>query len=90
MANHKSAEKRARQSEKKNLRNRTVKSQVKTSVKKVLSAVSENDENAASVLDMAKSAIDKAAKKGVIHKRTAARKISRLAKKINAMNKVVS
>lgn len=87
MANHKSAEKRARQSEKKNLRNRMVKSNVKTAVKKVLSAVTEKDENASSVLDMAKSAIDKAAKKGVIHKRAAARKVSRLAKKLNAMNK---
>ena len=87
MANHKSAEKRAKQSEKKNLRNRMVKSQVKTAVKKVLSAVTEKDENAGGVLDMAKSAIDKAAKKGVIHKRAAARKVSRLAKKLNAMNK---
>lgn len=87
MANHKSAEKRAKQGEKKNLRNRMVKTHVKTAVKKVLAAVSEKDENAASVLDMAKSAIDKAAKKGVIHKRNAARKISRLAKKLNAINK---
>lgn len=87
MANHKSAEKRARQSEKKNLRNRMVKTNVKTAVKKVLAAVSEKDENSTSVLDMAKSTIDKAAKKGVIHKRAAARKISRLAKKINAIAK---
>ncbi|WP_027359043.1 30S ribosomal protein S20 [Desulforegula conservatrix] len=87
MANHKSAEKRAKQGEKKNLRNRMVKTHVKTAVKKVLAAVTEKDENAASVLDMAKSAIDKAAKKGVIHKRNAARKISRLAKKLNAINK---
>ena len=87
MANHKSAEKRARQSEKKNLRNRMVKSNIKTAVKKVLSAVTEKEESAASILDMAKSTIDKAAKKGVIHKRAAARKISRLAKKLNAMNK---
>lgn len=87
MANHKSAEKRARQSEKKNLRNRMVKSNIKTAVKKVLAAVTEKEENAASILDMAKSTIDKAAKKGVIHKRAAARKISRLAKKLNAINK---
>lgn len=87
MANHKSAEKRARQSEKKNLRNRMVKTNVKTAVKKVLAAVSEKDENSTRVLDMAKSTIDKAAKKGVIHKRAAARKISRLAKKINAIAK---
>ncbi len=87
MANHKSAAKRAKQGEKKNLRNRMVKTHVKTAVKKVLAAVTEKDENAASVLDMAKSAIDKAAKKGVIHKRNAARKISRLAKKLNAINK---
>ena len=84
MANHKSAIKRARQNEGRRLRNRSVKTRVKGVVKKVNLAVDENAvDSAAALINTAKSEIDKAAKKGVLHKNTAARKISRLSKKVN-------
>lgn len=85
MANHKSALKRAKQSETKRLRNKAVKTRVKHLVKNVHQAVDgSSPESASSQLNAARSAIDKAAKKGVIHKRTAARKVSRLTKRVNA------
>lgn len=81
MANHKSALKRAGQNEIRRMRNRSVKTRVKTVVKQVRQAVSENSTDSMNAsLKAAQAAIDKAAKKGVLHKRTAARKISRLAK----------
>jgi len=86
LANHKSALKRARQNEIRRLRNRNVKTRVKNIVKQVRTAADEQSETAASDLNAAKSVIAKAAKKGVIHKRTAARKISRLSKLINSIN----
>lgn len=85
MANHPSALKRARQNETRKLRNRAVKTRVKNVVKSVRQdAETQPKEAARKQLDAAKSLIDKAAKKGVIHKKTAARKISRLAKLVNA------
>ncbi len=85
MANHKSALKRAKQSETKRLRNKAVKTRVKHLVKTVYQAIDgDGPESANAQLNAARSAIDKAAKKGVIHKRTAARKISRLSKRVNA------
>ena len=84
LANHKSALKRAKQSETKRLRNKAVKTRVKHTVKAVYEAAGgESPETAPSHLLAAKSVIDKAAKKGVIHKKTAARKISRLSKMVN-------
>ena len=84
MANHPSALKRARQNEIRKLRNRTVKTRVKNVVKSVREdATTQPAEAAQKNLNAAKSLIDKAAKKGVIHKRTASRKISRLAKLLN-------
>ncbi len=86
MANHKSAIKRNAQSQKRRLRNRTVKTRVKTAVKKIFLA--ESSGAAATVkedIHSAQSIIDKAAKKGVIHHRAAARKISRLAKRANKL-----
>ena len=84
MANHKSALKRAKQSETKRLRNKAVKTMVKHSVKAVhQSTAGESPETAPIHLKVAKSVIDKAAKKGIIHKKTAARKISRLSKMVN-------
>jgi small subunit ribosomal protein S20 len=81
LANHKSALKRAGQNENRRLRNRSVKSRVKTVVKQVRQAVAtEAGESIASDLKAAQAAIDKAVKKGVLHKRTGARKIARLAK----------
>lgn len=87
MANHKSALKRARQSEIRRLRNKSNKTKIKGLIKDVRMAVDEDAaESAAGKLNTVKSAIDKAAKKGIIHKRTAARKISRLTKLVNSVN----
>ncbi|MCU0539715.1 MAG: 30S ribosomal protein S20 [Desulfobacterales bacterium] len=82
MANHKSAIKRARQSEERRLRNRASKTQVKNVVKRVRLAVA-GGAAAPKELDLAKSVIAKATKKGALHKRTAARKISRLSRLMN-------
>jgi len=81
LANHKSALKRAGQNEARRMRNRSVKTRVKTVVKEVRQAVAENTGEAVNTQFVeAQATIDKAAKKGVLHKRTAARKVSRLAK----------
>ncbi len=87
MANHKSALKRARQSETKRLNNKATKTRVKNVVKSIRTAAADdaNDQNV-NMLNEAKSTIDKAAKKGVIHKKTAGRKISRLSKLVNSAN----
>ena len=81
LANHKSAIKRARQNEIRRLRNRAVKTRVKNIIKDVNTAANaEDQEVTAAQLKTAQSAIDKAAKHGVLHRKTAARKISRLNK----------
>ena len=86
MATHKSAEKRDRQSVKRRERNVADKSAIKTKIKSLLSAVEAKDKEASiSALKVAIPALDKAAVKGVIHKNNASRKISRLTKKINAL-----
>lgn len=79
MPNIKSAEKRLRQSEKNRLRNSAIKSTMKTAVKKAVSA-----KGVDAALKEALSAIDRAASKGVIHKNAAARKKSRLVKKLSS------
>jgi small subunit ribosomal protein S20 len=85
LANHKSAEKRTRQNEKRQVRNKAVKTRIKHLTKDVrMSSSAGSQEAALDKLNAAKSIIDKAAKKHVIHKKTAARKISRLSKLINA------
>lgn len=83
MPNIKSAIKRVGVSEKKNLRNRMVKSGVKTSVKKFDAALVEDVTTAAVQLSATTSAIDKAAAKGVISKNAANRKKARLSKALN-------
>ena len=86
MATHKSAIKRSRQSGKHRERNAAVKSSIKTGVKTVLEAVKGKDQEAAkAALTEAVPAIAKASAKGAIHKKTAARRISRLTKKVNAL-----
>jgi len=85
VANHKSAVKRHKQSVKRAARNRTVKTRIKNVVKSVRAAIKSDDrENAAQLLSTATSVLDKAASKGVIHWKKAARKISRLSKALNA------
>ncbi|MFB3851600.1 MAG: 30S ribosomal protein S20 [Acidobacteriota bacterium] len=85
MANHKSAEKRARQAEKRNQRNRNAKGVMKGVKKQFQLLLAENKiEEAKKLLPEVYSLIDKTEKKGVIHSNTASRYKSRLAKKIKA------
>ncbi len=86
MPNIKSAIKRVNVNKKKNLENKSIKSQINTSVKKFEDAVNAKDvESATKLYAEAVSVIDSAANKNVIHKNTASRKKSRLAKKIDAI-----
>lgn len=81
MPNIKSQKDRVRQSDKETLHNKAVKSNLKTVVKKADAAVASGADNAAQAVKTAVSTIDKAAGKGVLHKNTAARKVSKLMKK---------
>ena len=81
MANTKSAMKRDRQSERRRLRNRAVRSRLRTSVK--LARAAEAPATPATIL-VAIRALDKAVSKGVIHRNTAARKKSALARRLAA------
>lgn len=86
MANIKSAKKRILVNKTKADRNKSIKSAVKTSIKKVEAAVTAKDkEAAAAALQNAISTIDKAASKGVYHKNNAARKVSRVSKAVNSI-----
>ena len=86
MANIKSAKKRILVNETKAARNKAIKSGVKTAVKKVYAAIDANDQAAAKeALVNATSAMDKACHKGVYHKNTVARKVSRLSTSVNKM-----
>ncbi|HIS47379.1 MAG TPA: 30S ribosomal protein S20 [Candidatus Scybalocola faecigallinarum] len=86
MANIKSAKKRILVNRTKAARNKSIKSSVKTAIKKVDAAIAANDAEAAkAALTAATSAIDKAATKGVYHKNTASRKISRLNLAVNKL-----
>ena len=78
MANIKSAKKRILVTETKTARNKAIRSEVKTSIKKVEAAVAAKDKDASSVIESACS-------KGVYHKNNAARKVSRLAKLVNGI-----
>jgi len=84
LANIKSAKKRILIINKKTLRNKAAKSRVKTYIKKVEAAIKAADKEAATVaLQDAIAEISKAASKGIYHKNTASRKISRLTKAVN-------
>ena len=83
MPNIKSQKDRVIQSQKENLHNKAVKSNLKTVVKKADAAIAAGSDNTEAV-KTAVSPIDKAVKKGVLHKNTAARKISKLMKRANA------
>ncbi len=86
MANHKSAVKRNKQNAVRSARNTHIRSTMRTYVKQVRDAVSAGDVEAAkTAIERALPYIDKAATKGVIHKATASRKISRLTKLVNAL-----
>jgi len=86
MANIKSAKKRVLVSARNAEKNKAIKSGVKTAVKKVIAAIDANDKAAAqAALVAATKAIEMAATKGVYHKNTASRKVSRLAQAVNKM-----
>ena len=84
MPNIKSAIKRVKVNEKKNLRNRMVKSAMRTNLRKFDAAVTAGTADAA-LLSATQSAVDRAATKGVIHKNAANRKKARLAKRLNKL-----
>ena len=87
LANIKSAKKRILVSRKRADRNKSVRSRIKTAVKKVEVAIEAGDKAAATeALRAAVSELDKATKKGIYHKNTTARKVSRLTKAVNALN----
>jgi small subunit ribosomal protein S20 len=83
MANHPSAEKRNRQRVKRTDRNRAVKSEVRTVIKKARTAIETAPKDAKEAVKAAASAIDIAKAKGVVHKKAAARKKSRLARALH-------
>ena len=86
MANLKSAKKRVRVNEKKTLRNKAVKTRVKSAIKSVEVAVAAGDKDLAQAnLTDAVTQISKGVSKGVYHKNTAARRVSRLTKAVNSM-----
>ena len=87
MATHKSAIKRAKQSEARRQRNRAIRTRVRTVVKKVRTALEKKSvDEAQAALQEAIPVIDRAASKGTLHHRTAARKISRLSKQVHALS----
>jgi small subunit ribosomal protein S20 len=86
VANHKSAEKRNRQNIVRRERNRSVRTQVRTETKKLHAAIGTGDETAVeSQLRLATKQLNKAASKGVMKKKTASRRIGRLAKAANKL-----
>jgi len=86
VARHASALKRARQNEARRLRNRMTKTRLKNVAKAVRQEIAaQNPETAQARLKQAQALIDKAAKKRTLHKRTAARKVSRLARQVNRL-----
>lgn len=87
MPNIKSAEKRVRTTAKRSLRNASLRSALRTTLKKFDSALTQSNlEQAHIALGIATRALDKAATKGVIHRNTASRKKSRLTRRFNAAN----
>ncbi len=83
----KSVKKRIRQTDKRTLRNRAVKNMLKTLSKKIeLEVANKNNERAKAILHEAIRTIDKATTKGVIHKNTASRKVSRFTKLVNSLS----
>ncbi len=86
MASHKSAEKRIRQIAKRTAINRARISRVRTFVKKVETAIANGDKaSAREAFQLAQPELHRASTKGVLHKNTVARKLSRLAARINAL-----
>jgi len=85
MATHKSAEKRIRQTAKRTAMNRACRSRARTFVKNVEAAIATGDKAAQSAFRLAQPELHRAITKGVFHKNTVSRKLSRLAARINAL-----
>ncbi|UKS64101.1 30S ribosomal protein S20 [Rossellomorea marisflavi] len=83
MPNIKSAIKRVRTNNERNVKNAAVKSSMRTAIKKAEAAATNNEDNAQELAKVAVSQLDKAAQKGLIHKNTADRQKARLMKKAN-------
>lgn len=84
MANSKTAIKRHKQSERRRLRNRAVRGTARTMVAKARAAIDQHDEQSAEQVRAAISSLDVGVRKGVLHRNNAARRKSRLMKKLNA------
>jgi len=90
LANIKSAKKQMRQNEKRRVRNRMVRSKARTYVRKANEAILEGDlTSAVASVQAAMSQLDKAAQKGVLHRKNADRRKARLAKKLHALTQSV-
>lgn len=87
MANKKAAKKYVLVTKRNNERNTKYKSLMKTEIKKALTAIESNDENAETIVRSALKQIDKTTSKGIIHKNSASRKKSSIAKKLNSIKK---
>lgn len=86
MPNHKSAIKRMRQNEKRRVHNRTYRNEARTRVKQARAAIESGDVDAAiAATQLACKTLDKTASKGIIHKRNAARRKSRLMLQLNKL-----
>ena len=86
MANIKSAKKRVKVIATKTLRNKSLNSALKTTIKKANNNIVNNSENKNDSVKLAIKKIDQAVSKGILHKNTAARKKSKLIKKLNSVN----
>lgn len=89
MPNLKSVIKDVKKSRERRLRNLSAKSKIKTFVKRTKIAIETDLDNAATLLNQTVSIVDKAAKRGIIHKNAAARRKSRLMKRMNAAKSAV-
>jgi len=90
VANLRSAIRHIRKARKRTERNQSVRSAIKTFVKKTRVAIASGDENVAELVSLTSSAVDKAAKRRIIHKNAANRRKSRLAKQLNAAKAAVA
>ncbi len=85
MAHHKSAKKRIRQNERKRIRNRHIRTTLRSTLKRFEQTLeAQNTEELKGLLDKTISIVDKAASKGVIHKNKAARHVSQIRRKVNS------
>jgi small subunit ribosomal protein S20 len=87
MPNHKSAEKRVRQTERRRVINRSNRTRLRSSIKDLRGALEKDSKGAAELLPKTISEIDKAVQKGVLHRNAAARHKSRLTARVNQAGK---